>query len=311
MQAQQVQRTVVAGVDGSESALTAVRWAAREAMRRRLPLRLVHAFSWPDTQHFGDPGLGFDYQEVLVRAAHEQVSAAADAAVAAAPGVELEWQVAPGYPIPMLEAESRRAQLLVLGTRGLGGVTGLVLGSVTVALAACAACPVVVVRGSEPLDALVGLPVVVGVDGTPNSEAAIAFAFGAADARRVPVIAVHTWWDSVIHPAPDLLLDWDSVEAQEREVLAERLAGWGEKYPDVHVQRIVACDRPAHRLLERARGAQLLVVGSRGRGTFSGLLLGSVSHALLHHARCPVVIVRPEPGDSGGGVRLPERHRDA
>jgi nucleotide-binding universal stress UspA family protein len=156
MQAQQVQRTVVVGVDGSESALTAVRWGAREAVRRRLPLRLVHAFSWPNTRHFGDPGLGFDYQEVLLRAAHEQVSAAADAAAAAAPGVELEQQVEAGYPIPMLEAESRRAQLLVLGTRGLGGVTGLVLGSVTVALAACAACPVVVVRGSEPLDALAG-----------------------------------------------------------------------------------------------------------------------------------------------------------
>src|SRR5581483_545884 len=188
------------------------------------PLRLVHAFSWPDTRHFGDPGLGLDYHEVLLRAAHKQVSAAADAAATAAPGVELERQVAAGYPIPMLEGESRRAQLLVLGSRGLGGVTGLLLGSVAVALAAHAACPVVVVRGAEPGDALVQLPVVVGVDGTPNSEAAIAFGFCAADARRVPLIAVHTWWDSVIHPATDLLVDWDAIETQEREVLAERLA---------------------------------------------------------------------------------------
>jgi nucleotide-binding universal stress UspA family protein len=300
MQAQHVKQTVVVGVDGSESALTAVRWAAQEAVRRHLPLRLVHAFSWPDTRHFGDPGLGLDYHEVLLRAAHKQVSAAADAAATAAPGVELERQVAAGYPIPMLEAESDHAQLLVLGSRGLGGVTGLLLGSVAVALAAHASCPVVVVRGAEDLDALAQLPVVVGVDGTPNSEAAIAFAFGAADARRVPLIAVHTWWESRTDPALDVVLDWDAIEADEREVLAQRLAGWGEKYPDVPVQRIVARDRPAHRLLEQARGAQLVVVGSRGRGSLSGLFLGSVSHALLHHAPCPVVVVRPEPGTGGG-----------
>ena len=97
----------------------------------------------------------------------------------------------------------------------------------------------------------------------------------------------------------DVVLDWNAIEADEREVSAQRLAGWGEKYPDVPVQRIVARDRPAHRLLEQARGAQLVVVGSRGRGSLSGLFLGSVSHALLHHAPCPVVIVRPEPGTGG------------
>jgi nucleotide-binding universal stress UspA family protein len=127
---------------------------------------------------------------------------------------------------PILDAESRRAQLLVLGHRGLGGVIGLLLGSVTVALAACAACPVVVVRGARPLDASPPLPVVVGVDSTPNSEAAIAFAFGAADARRAPLVAVHTWWDSLVDPALDSLLDWDAIKAAEREGLAERLAGW-------------------------------------------------------------------------------------
>jgi nucleotide-binding universal stress UspA family protein len=274
--------------------------AAREAVRRRLPLRLVLAFSWPNVRHFGDPGLGFDYHEVLLRAAHEQVSAAADAAAAAAPGVELEQQIAAGYPIPMLDAESRHAQLLVLGHRGLGGVTGLLLGSVTAALATHATCPVVVVRGAESLDALAGLPVVIGVDGTPNSEAALAFAFDAADARRVPLIAVHTWWESHADPVLDVVCDWDAIEADEREVLAERLAGWGEKYPDVAVQRIVARDRPARRLLELARSAQLVVVGSRGRGTLSCLFVGSVSHALLHHAPCPVAIVRPEPGNGRG-----------
>jgi nucleotide-binding universal stress UspA family protein len=299
MQTQELRRTVVVGVDGSKSALAAVRWAAREAVRRRLPLRLVHAFSWPNTRHIGDPGLGFDYQEVLLRAAREQVSAAVDAAAVTAPGVEIDQQMEAGYPIPMLQAESRYAQLLVLGHRGLGGVTGLLLGSVTDALAACAACPVVVVRGAAPLDTSASLPVVVGVDGTPNSEAAIAFAFDAADARRVPLVAVHTWRDSLVDPALETLLDWNAIEADEQEVLAERLVGWGEKYPNVQVQRIVTRDRTARRLLEQAHGAQLVIVGSRGHGTFSGLMLGSVSHALLHHAPCPVAVVRPEPGNGG------------
>ncbi|MGH4006689.1 MAG: universal stress protein [Pseudonocardiaceae bacterium] len=293
MQSHQVRPVVVAGVDGSESALAAVRWAAREAARRRLPLRLVHAFDWPNIRHIGDPGLGVDYHEVLLRVAREQVSAAAGAAAAAAPGVEVEQQVEVGFPIPVLEAESRHAQLLVLGNRGLGGVTSLLVGSVAVALAAHAACPVVVVRGAELVAASAQLPVLVGVDGTPRSEAAIAFAFDAADAYRAPLVALHTWWDVLLDPTMDPLIDWEAIEAAEQEVLAERLAGWKEKYPDVQVQRIVTRDRPAHQLLEQAQRAQLVVVGSRGRGAFSGLLLGSVSHALLHHAPCPVAVIRP------------------
>jgi nucleotide-binding universal stress UspA family protein len=116
----------------------------------------------------------------------------------------------------------------------------------------------------------------------------------------VPLIAVHTCWESHADPVLDVVLDWDAIEADEREVLAERLTGWGEKYPDVPVQHIVARNRPARRLLELARSAQLVVVGSRGRGTLSCLFVGSVSHALLHHAPCPVAIVRPEPGNGRG-----------
>ncbi|MGH4011496.1 MAG: universal stress protein [Pseudonocardiaceae bacterium] len=301
MQAHQTRRAIVAGVDGSESALAAVRWAAREAARMHQPLRLVHAFGWPETRHIGDPELGDDRRAVLLRVAHEQVSAAANAAAAAAPSIEIEQEVDPGYPIPVLEAESRRAQLLVLGSRGLGGVLGLLVGSVTVALAAHAACPVVVIRDAEPVTASAQLPVMVGVDGTPNSEAAIAFAFGAADARRVPLVAVHTFWDMLAEPSLDPLFDWEAIETREREVLAERLAGWAEKYPDVQVQRIVTRDRPAHCLLEHAHRAQLVVVGSRGRSAFAGLVLGSVSHALLHHAPCPITVVRPAPASGPGG----------
>ena len=211
-------------------------------------------------------------------------------------GLDVEQQLIVGFPIPVLTAESERAQLVVIGDRGLGGVTGLLLGSVATALAAHAESPVVVVRGDDE-DPDPSAPIVVGVDGSPVSEAALAFAFDAAAARGVPLVAVHTWWDVSVDPAMAPLLDWDAIERDERRLLAERLAGWGEKYPDVRVQRVVLRDRPAHALVEQSRGAQLVVVGSRGRGGFTGLLLGSVSHAVLQRAQCPVAVVRPRAED--------------
>jgi nucleotide-binding universal stress UspA family protein len=105
-------------------------------------------------------------------------------------------------------------------------------------------------------------------------------------------VAVHAWRDAMLDTSVSLLIDWDAVIAQEHQLLAERLAGWGAKYPDVPVERAVVMDRPTHALRERSVGAQLLVVGSRGRGGLVGTLLGSVSQTLLHHAACPVVIVR-------------------
>jgi nucleotide-binding universal stress UspA family protein len=141
----------------------------------------------------------------------------------------------------------------------------------------------------------------VGIDGSPISEAALAFAFEAAVARKVPLIAVHAWTDGVLEAAVAPLLDWDAIEVDEHRLLAERLAGWGEKYPDVEVRRVVARDRPAHALIEQATviAAQLVVVGSRGRGSAAGLVLGSVSHAVLHHSPCPVAVVRADPSPAG------------
>ena len=292
MQAHPTGRTVVVGVDGSDSALDAVGWAAREADRRHLSLRVVHAFGWPDTRHVGDPGLGVDYREVLQRTAREVLAAATAAAEETVPGLAVDPQMIVGYPGAVLRSESAGARLVVLGDRGLGGFTGLLLGSVAIEVSAVAGCPVVVVRGPVPAPA--EGPVVVGVDGSPTSEAAVGFAYEAAATRGVPLVAVHVWWDLMVDPTFAPMLDWDALEAEEREVLAERLAGWGEKYPDVHVQRLVMHDRPARALLEQAAGAQLVVVGTRGRGGVAGLLLGSVSHSLLHHAPCPVAVVRAD-----------------
>jgi nucleotide-binding universal stress UspA family protein len=227
----------------------------------------------------------------------------ADAARLAPPSVEVVTEVLDDFPIPRLVTESRNAQLVVIGDRGLGGIGGLLVGSVAVALAVHGACPVVVVRGREPGSALVADgPVVVGVDGSPVSDDALAFGFDAAAARHVPLVAVRTYRMTFFEPVGASVVDWAAVASDEREVLAERMAGWAERYPDVDAQQVVVPGRAAAELVRQSDAAQLVVVGSHGRGSLAGLFLGSVSHAVLHRARCPLAIVRPRKSrDRGGG----------
>lgn len=289
------QGRVVVGVDGSEHALRAVRWAAAEAALRRLPLRLVNAFGWEADRVVGQPALGDRYREVLLERAREGLAGAAALARREAPGVEVDTEVVVGFPIGVLGAEARAARLVVVGDRGLNRLEGLLAGSVAVALAAHGACPVVIVRGADRGATAAQAPVVVGVDGSPVSEAAIAFAHEEAVLRGAPLVAVHAWSDVVLDPALAPLLDLDAVETDERQLLAERLAGWSDKHPDVPVEQVVVREHPARALLDQAVRAQLLVVGSRGRGELAGLALGSVSNAVVHRAACPVAVVRPEP----------------
>jgi nucleotide-binding universal stress UspA family protein len=279
---------VVVGVDGSESALEAVRWAADEARRRETRLRVVHAYQIPTgyPQGFVDVKMLHD---ALAAQGKEWLARAKEVAGEAAPGLTVEVAEVQAPAVPALEREAADAALLVLGSRGLGGFTGLVIGSTAVTLVTRATCPVVVVR--EPgRDG----PVVVGVDGTPASEAAIAFAFAAASANDAELVAVHTWTDlllEVAFAADREALDIARVAEEAHEVLGERLAGWQEQYPEVRVTREVVRDRASRALLRRAEGARLVVVGSRGRGGFRGLLLGSTSQHLLYHAACPVAVV--------------------
>ncbi|MEV4318187.1 universal stress protein [Actinocrispum sp. NPDC049592] len=284
---------VVVGIDGSSSALEAARWAAREAARRGTSVDLVSAFGFAATRHIGDPGVGGDFREALMGRSRDDLAAAAGAAAQAAPDIAISQRVADGFPVPALAAESAGAALVVIGDRGLGGFTSLLVGSVAIGLVARAHCPVVVVRGDHRSDAG---PVVVGIDGSEISDAALAFAVQAADARKVPLIAVHAWIDTPIQSALAPLVDVDAVDAGEREVLDERLAAWVAKYPGLTVRRVVVRDKPAHALIQQTTHttAQLLVVGSHGRGSAAGLLLGSVGNAVLHHSPCPVAVVRPE-----------------
>ncbi|WNV87440.1 universal stress protein [Umezawaea sp. Da 62-37] len=283
---------VVVGVDGSATALDAVLWAADDCARHHVPLLLVHCYSLPTR---GYPDMLVDAQGLLTTLQDlgtQWLDEAAVAALAAAPGITVQTRSVMAPDISQLIDESAHARMVVVGSRGLGGFTGILLGSTAAALAAHAHSPTVVVRGTTTADG----PVVVGVDGSPTSEAAIGFAFEAASVREAPLTAVLSWTDPLLEDAVQAThFTATEIEAvQEREILlAERLAGWQEKYPDVAVERIVVRDRPVRALLRIAEHARLLVVGSRGHGGFTGMLLGSTSQALVNHAPCPVAIVRP------------------
>jgi nucleotide-binding universal stress UspA family protein len=283
---------IVVGVDGSESAADAVRWAAREASVRHGRLRLVSALVVPEPNHIGNPGLGTSYKRTMTEAAETTLADAVEQARSVDPGLDVQTQLWTGFPVPVLLDESLSASLVVIGSRGLGGFSGLLAGSVAVGVAARGACPVVVVRGSGERPA--GRPVVVGVDGSPLSEDALALAFEEAALHAAPLLAVHSWQEDATELSIAPLVDWEGLEAQEHLLLAERLAGWSEKYPDVEVTRRVRRVGPAGELVELSRTAELVVVGTRGRGGLRGLLLGSVSHALIHHAHCPVLVARPQ-----------------
>ncbi|MEV1122026.1 universal stress protein [Actinosynnema sp. NPDC049800] len=282
---------IVVGVDGSASAVTAAAWAAREAARLRVPLRLVHAYLLPAQ---GYPELvvnGPEVREAFEQQGRQWLREAAEAARTAVPDVVVGTVLVVDRPAAALIAESRRAGMVVLGSQGLGGFSGLLVGSVAVAVSAHGHSPVVVVR--EPVDERG--PVVVGVDGSPVSEQAVAFAFEEASLRGAPLTAVIAWTDFLVDSVygSRTTVDWSQVEDEQRRILAERLAGWQEKYPDVEVTRTVLRDRPVHALLAAATGAQLLVVGSHGHGGFAGMVLGSTSQGLVYHATCPLAVVRP------------------
>ena len=289
--------TVLVGVDGSDDALRAVRWAAVEAGRRQLPLRLVHAFDWVIEPDFTVLKGEEHYRDMLLERARKHLDAAADIAAKVQPGLTVQQQLIVGHPADVLTAEARQARLLVLGDRGLSRIAGVLVGSTAAAMAVHAACPLVVVRGDELTGEPSRLwPVVVGVDDASSSEAAIGFAFQAAAARGVPLIAVHAYAHPVADPAFAKLIDWAVLAEDARQRLAVRLTGWSEKFPEVTVRQVPALDQPVHQLVTLSGTAQLVVVGSRGRGQLAGLLLGSVSNALMHKSGCPVAVVRPDAG---------------
>ncbi|MBN6040366.1 universal stress protein [Amycolatopsis sp. 195334CR] len=287
---------VTVAIDGSEPALAATRWAVEEAVRLHAPLFILSAYGLDDVSFAMRVYPPAEWLEAKKQAAERMVADAAAVANEMAPGLRVQTRVSPLGSVSVLREVSAHVRMLVLGKPG-GAVSGLVVGSTSIPVLAGADCPVVVVRGRDRGRPQEG-PVVVGVDGSPMSEAAIAHAFAEASVRRAPLLALHSCHDADpagLFSEGSAYFEWESVTTAEERLLAERLAGWQERYPDVAVERVVARDKPRQRLLELSNKAQLVVVGSRGRGGFTGLVLGSTSQALAHHANCPVMVVRTHP----------------
>lgn len=302
---------VIVGIDGPGSALEAVDWATAEAATRGLPLRIVHAFhpALPADPYGMVPPT--DCLAVARTGAETLLREAVARSRAVASDVEVPAHLLPGAPNPALLDEATRAALLVLGSRGLSGMRGLLSRSVSVQVAAHACCPVVIIRQSHGAGDPGRAParVVVGVEPAPGTGTSgagtsgagvIGFAFEAARQRGIPLAAVHAW------RPPE-------AEALASGALARALEPWRHRFPDVTVLPAPVRDDPAHALVTASRGAALVVVGSRGRGHLRGSMFGSVSQAVLHHGYSPVAIVRdltgpPDTDAAGTGERHRRRH---
>lgn len=268
---------VAVAVEGSPRDRIALAWALPAATAHGLPVRLVlahrHAYDLTVT---------------------DRIRAAEDTARSLAPSAVVTTAASTGEAVEVLLEESATARLLVLAPHGGAPLEGLSR-STTTRVASAADCPVVAVPWSHRQRAAEHGPVVVGVDGTEVSESALAFAFEHAAAVGAELTAVHSWQDTAGDTATGRLdgIGWEPVREAEQRALAERTAGWPERYPQVVLHRAVVHGRPARALIVRATTAQLLVVGFSGRAGLPGLLHGSTSQALLHELPCPLAIVRP------------------
>jgi nucleotide-binding universal stress UspA family protein len=284
---------IVVGVDESPTAKIAVQWAALDAELRKIPLTLVHAIS-PEIATRPNVHVSAD----LARWQRDRGRELLDGAFKVVEEIsqrggpaEVHSEILPSAAVPALVDLSKDAELVVTGSRGSGRWPGRLLGSVSSELLRFAHCPVAIVHDEDPLLSYPSqAPVLVGIDGSSASELATAIAFDEASRRNVKLIALHAWNDADVSEWSGI--NWPATQSLAEELLTERLAGWQERYPDVQINRQVVCDKPARQLVKRAEGAQLVVVGSRGRGGFAGMLMGSVSETLAQMARVPVIVAR-------------------
>jgi nucleotide-binding universal stress UspA family protein len=286
------QDPIVVGVDGSASAWDALDWSAAEASAMHRPLRIVHSFHSLMQVPFGPSGLG--PADGGVHAVAERVLIHAEArAQSAAPEVKVYCELVDGTATSALLNQAFDAELVVVGSRGLGEFSSFLVGSVGVALAANAPCPVVIVRPrtTDRYAPATGR-VVVGTDGSEHSAAAIRFAFQAA-ARRKTGLTVVRVWKPPLSGYRRLVVGLDSIAATERQELLRTLEPHRRAFPEVVAKvKLVRAPLPSQALISESTGADLVVVGSRGHGGFAGPLLGSVSQSVLEHANCPVVVVK-------------------
>jgi nucleotide-binding universal stress UspA family protein len=277
---------VVVGFDGSELARRAVLWGAEEAMRCGSSLQVVQAVRAPLPEPvftpMSMPVPEFVTEATMSRAAEDHLAELAEAIGRRWPELRVGTHVRLGRPVDVLADEP--GELLVLGSSGRTGIAEMFLGSTAAELVSIGGRPVVVTR-SGPLDGRV----VVGVDGSEISADAITFAFSFAERHGRELLAIYAWNDVGWAELPEQ--DWDHIRVDLAKLLEDQLATHRAEHPGVHVAQEVAFDAPARTLLQAADGAALVVVGSHGRGVVKRAILGSVSHAVLHHAPCPVAVV--------------------
>lgn len=281
---------VVVGVDGSPSSDLAIEWAADAAQLRRRPLKMVYVMDFPG------PRVAYDLvsgelstfaQDLLLRA--QARARARHAALPTATAIMLDDAT------HALIRESEHAAMIVVGNRGHGGFHDLVLGSTSLQTAMHAACPVAVIRPrlapAEPGVRSYGR-IVLGVDGSRRSAAATQLAFEEADLRGIGLTAVNAWLGALAEGSVGMPLARESevLESGARTLLEQATAQWCAQYPNVDVRRIAVQGPAAAVLVDHSMGAEMVVVGCRGHGGFTGMLLGSVSQAVIHHAGCPVMV---------------------
>ncbi|MFJ9843438.1 universal stress protein [Kitasatospora sp. NPDC101155] len=283
---------LLAAIDGSEESIAAARWAADEATRHGMPLRLVHAQTWLDDIH-ADSGQPADVRALTTR----MLSDAKRAVENTHPGLEIRAElVGGGEPVDVLVDAAADARMLVLGSRGLGGFGGLMVGSIGLAVTARSDVPTVLVRSDETdrRTGPDGPEVVVGVDTREAAADVIDFAFREAARRGAVLRAVHGWtpppvWGYAgwVPPQPET----EQFRAIEDELLTLAMTGWQEKYPEVTVIQDSRIGSGAAILVDACADADLVVVGRRRRPHHAGMRLGPVAHTVLHHAQAPVAVV--------------------
>ncbi|WP_329285031.1 universal stress protein [Streptomyces sp. NBC_01455] len=285
---------ITVGVDGSPESRAAAAWAGREAVRRGVPLRVMSAWHWPPHGMLDGAGPDRDDQ---ARWAREMVRDVARKVADAHPDLLVSDEVVVGPAVDTLVAEAAGARALVLGSRGHGAVVGFLLGSVGQQVIAEAGRPVVLVRADDrAAPEAAGREIVVGQQGEPeDSAAALEFAFETAAVRGAGVRAVRAWsLPPVFAYSPGslrLLDEAGGLEPYETKALAEALRPWRERFPGVPVTPHVEMGSAGQVLLEQTAGAQLIVVGRRAHRSALGSRIGSVAHAVIHHAPCPVAVV--------------------
>jgi len=282
---------VIIGVDGSSASQAAVRWAARDAALRHVPLTLVHVLLIPMASTWPELAMPYGVEESIQRRGHTALETACVVAQEALGGseVDIQMKMPTGNIVSTLSDMSKESAMLVLGVRGENAIPQRHLGSVAHGVLHHAHCPVAVIQdgGVAPQSAA---PVLLGIDGSPASEEATAVAFDEASRRGVDLIALHSWADYGPYEVP--IVDWQPQLEAGKEALAERLAGWQERYPEVAVERRLVWGEPAYTLAAASKEAQLMVLGSHGRGGFAGMLLGSVSSTAVQISRVPVIVAR-------------------